>query len=400
MFDYPTLLTVTMFISAVAGMLLLFAWLQNRRMHALGLWGVAYLMSTVAMTMLAANRMSASFWIPIVGYPLWIAAHGLMWKAARRFEGRRTPLAWAFAGAGVWLAACLIEGFLDSLAAQIMLASTLMGIYLIMCAAESLHAHDRELVSRWPAIILLVIHGGIMLGRVPFVPVLPCPGGVLPPSPTWLPFGLFEMVFHIFCMSVLLVNMAKERAEVRQRKNSLLDPLTGVPNRRAFFERGEQMLHEAQSDGRSAVLLAFDLDRFKLINDTFGHQAGDAVLSKFCEVARAEIRSGDLFGRFGGEEFACLMIDVSLREATAVANRIREAFKASSVALAPQPAGATVSVGVAMPNDAEWRLDQLLIAADRALYRAKARGRNCVETARAPLHVITSATAPAKASAR
>ena len=197
------------------------------------------------------------------------------------------------------------------------------------------------------------------------------------------------MMFHIFCMSVLLVNMAKERAELRQRQNSLVDPLTGVANRRAFFERGEELLRRAQADGRSAVLLMFDLDRFKSINDTFGHQAGDKVLSRFCDVARAELRPGDLFGRFGGEEFACLMTGTSLRDAAAIADRIRAAFgsDADRDRIGRQWT-VTVSVGVAMSNEADRRLDQLFTAADRALYRAKAKGRNCVETARAPLHVV------------
>jgi diguanylate cyclase (GGDEF)-like protein len=239
------------------------------------------------------------------------------------------------------------------------------------------------------------VQGVFFLGRVPFVHMLPFPGGVLPPDPDWFPFGIFEMMFHIFCMSVLLVNMAKERAELRQRRNSLIDPLTGVANRRAFFQRGEEVLHRAQSEGRSVVMLMFDLDRFKSINDTLGHQAGDNVLSKFCDAARAELRPDDLFGRFGGEEFACLMTDVSLGEAAAVAERIRGAFGRAAFTAGPQQLTVTVSVGVAMANDVGSGLDQLFTAADRALYRAKARGRDCVETARAPLHVVAPAGAAA-----
>jgi len=393
MLDFPTLLTVMLFISAVAGILLVSAWLQNRSIQALGLWGMAYLASTAGMTVLVVNRSVPAYWLPLVAFPLWLAAHGLMWKAARSFEGRATPLSWAFAGAAIWLGACLIEGFYASEIARIMLASALMGSYLLMCAREIWRAQDRELVSRWPAIILLTLHGTLLLARVPFVSMLPFPGGVLPPSPHWFPAGIFEMMFHIFCMSVLLVNMAKERAELRQRQNSLVDPLTGVANRRAFVERGDELLRRAQSDGRSVVLLLFDLDRFKAINDTFGHQAGDTVLSRFCNVACNVLGPNDLFGRFGGEEFACLMSDRTLREGGAMAERIRAAFVEAPIAIGPHHATVTVSVGVAMPNESSWRLDQLFTAADRALYHAKAKGRNCVEVARPPLHLVEPVSA-------
>src|SRR4051812_18249100 len=158
MFDFSTLFSVMLFISAVAGILLVFAWLQNRRIGALGLWGAAYLISTVAMGLLVATRGTPAVWPSLVAHPLWIAAHGLMWHAARHFEGRRTPLFLTFAGAGLFLAACLSTSFCESPAARIMLASALMGGYLLLCAYEIWRGHDEELMSRWPAIVLLMLH--------------------------------------------------------------------------------------------------------------------------------------------------------------------------------------------------------------------------------------------------
>ena len=177
----------------------------------------------------------------------------------------------------------------------------------MLCAVEIWRANDRDLVSRWPAIVLLMVHGSMFLGRVPLVYALPFPAGVLPPDPGWFPAGVFELLFFTFCMSVLLVNMAKERAELQQRQHSLLDPLTGIANRRAFFERGAKLLRRTTAEGYGSALLLFDLDRFKDVNDTYGHQAGDRVLSEFCEMVQPMLRPGDLFGRFGGEEFGCLI---------------------------------------------------------------------------------------------
>jgi diguanylate cyclase (GGDEF)-like protein len=392
MFDFPTLFVVTIFITAVAGMLLLFAWQQNRGVASLGMWGAAYLMSALAMSILAAQVASPGLWSILFAQPLWIAAHGLMWGATRSFEGRRTSPGWALAGVAVWFAACQFDAFLGTRATQLMLAAGMMATYLILCAAEILRGRD-ELVSRWPAIVLLLLHAAVLLVRVLLVDVLPFPGGVRPPSPTWIPVGVFELMFHTFCMSVLLVNMAKERAELHQRQNSLVDALTGVSNRRAFLDRGKALLRQTVEAGGTATLLLFDLDRFKRINDSFGHQAGDRVLGAFCELAQSMLRPGDLFSRYGGEEFACLVVNSSFTEALRTAERIRSAFGSEPLEIGGEKIVVTVSVGAAKSSPSEEGLELLFAAADRALYRAKARGRNRTETARPPLQVFDTAAA-------
>ena len=396
MLDFHTLFVVTMFILAVAGLLLVFAWRQNPAIMALGLWGSAYLMGSAAMALFLASGLTPDISsLLTMANVLWITAHGVMWTAARSFEGRRTPLVWTLAGALIFIAACQFESFATSLAARMMFTSAASGIYLVLCAVEIWRASDRELVSRWPAIVLLLVNGAMFLGRVPLVHALPYPAGVLPSDPAWFPTGVFELLFFTFCMSVLLVNMAKERAELQERQHSLLDPLTGIANRRAFFEQGERLLRRTTAEGYPSALLLFDLDRFKEVNDTFGHQAGDRVLSEFCRVAQPMLRPGDLFGRFGGEEFGCLIAAVSIGEALAVAERIRTAFAAAPLDLGSAQRRVTVSVGVAMSNEAGRGLHGLFAAADRALYRAKAKGRDRVEAERKPLQLIAPAGAMA-----
>jgi len=392
MLDFTTLFSVTVFLSVVAGLLLLSAWLQNRSVAALGLWGIAYLMNAVALVLLYARDTLPQVVSIDIGQTIWLSAHGLMWTAARNFEGRRTPLPLTFAGAAIWLTACQFDIFYSSLAARIVLSTSTIGIYLLLCAVEFWRARDRELKSRWPAIVLLLVHASMFLIRVPLVNALPYPAGALPPSPHYLPIGLFELMFHIFCMSVLLVAMAKERAELYQRQNSLVDPLTGVANRRAFFDRGDAILRRAREEGRVTALLLFDLDRFKQINDTFGHQVGDHVLLRFCEIAQSALRPQDLFGRFGGEEFACLIEGASLAEALRVGERVRAQCANATLHVGTSKTVVTVSVGVAVSNEVERNLDQLFAAADRALYRAKAKGRDRVEASRAPRLVVENAS--------
>ncbi len=126
------------------------------------------------------------------------------------------------------------------------------------------------------------------------------------------------------------------------------------------------------------VLVMFDLDQFKRINDQFGHAIGDKVLVAFCRLASAQLRPHDLFARIGGEEFVTLLPH-SASEAICLAERVRNAFEIASYAIEEQTIRLTVSVGIASLSPDTTDLDELLKAADVALYRAKAAGRNRVE---------------------
>jgi diguanylate cyclase (GGDEF)-like protein len=185
-----------------------------------------------------------------------------------------------------------------------------------------------------------------------------------------------------FCVAYLLGSMARERIVLKLQRDALTDPLTEVANRRAFFEQGERLFRRARQGRQQIAVLAFDLDQFKAINDRFGHHAGDRVLRMFCDVATGSLRPGDLFGRIGGEEFACVLPNASHEGGMQVAERIRARFAALDVIVDGTAIDATVSAGVASSGDQELSLSRLIAAADRALYEAKEHGRNRVELAR------------------
>jgi diguanylate cyclase (GGDEF)-like protein len=256
-----------------------------------------------------------------------------------------------------------------------------------LAAREIWYAKDRELISRWPTLAVVLLHAGFLLTRIPFADVLALSAATGQPQSVFVPVIAFQALFVTLCLPFLRVAMSKERAELEQRKAALTDPLTGIANRRAFFERGTPLLAWAQDDRRSAALLLFDLDRFKEVNDTAGHHGGDRVLKAFCTLVSGAIGPHDLFGRLGGEEFGCLLADASMAQALQFAERLRGAFAA--LHMPGIDAHSTVSVGVALAGEAGRTLPALLATADRALYRAKADGRNRV--ARAPLVVIDAA---------
>jgi two-component system cell cycle response regulator len=165
----------------------------------------------------------------------------------------------------------------------------------------------------------------------------------------------------------------------------LTDPLTGVNNRRYVERRLLEELGRSRRQGYALSCMYIDIDHFKKINDSRGHQAGDEVLREVAARIKAELRLSDALGRFGGEEFVVLLIDAELTDAVCVAERIRQSV-AEQPLLSSGGAGVTVtvSIGVAalrLPDggDAlETAAQDLLARADQALYRAKGEGRNRV----------------------
>jgi diguanylate cyclase (GGDEF)-like protein/PAS domain S-box-containing protein len=159
-----------------------------------------------------------------------------------------------------------------------------------------------------------------------------------------------------------------------------VDPLTGVANRRAFLARAEYDLARTRRYEGSLTVAMIDLDHFKLVNDTYGHDAGDLMLRAVAELCRARLRGTDLFGRMGGEEFAALLIETSADVALQVLDDIRQAISELTVTLPDGRAiSVTVSIGFVSLPPAEATVDGLLKLADNALYQAKRKGRNRVE---------------------
>lgn len=189
------------------------------------------------------------------------------------------------------------------------------------------------------------------------------------------------MLFALGPLTVATVNSARNDLLRRLEHLATYDVLTGALTRRVFFQRGEKMTAQTKPQRPLAVLM-LDIDHFKLINDTFGHAAGDQVLATFSDVVRRTLRAQDLFGRIGGEEFAVILPDTSAEAARQVAERLREAIAQQAIPLHDgTPLRVTVSIGYVHHADREVRmLQHLLAVADSALYAAKTTGRNRVTT--------------------
>ncbi|BCK87600.1 hypothetical protein MIZ01_1391 [Sideroxyarcus emersonii] len=174
----------------------------------------------------------------------------------------------------------------------------------------------------------------------------------------------------------------RKRLEQELEYQAHTDVLTGLHNRRHFFELAEQELARSKRYGKQLSLLMLDVDQFKILNDTYGHHVGDLVLQKLSQICAQTLREIDIAGRIGGEEFAILLPETRSDHAQEVAERLRVAIAGATV---PQESGGfpvqfTVSIGVTSLVAADTQIDEMLRRADVALYVAKEAGRNRVCT--------------------
>jgi len=376
--DLPTSMAIAAFTLTVGGALLLLSWLHHRSDQPLAQWGLAFFLGALAVALLAARSHIPDIWSIVLANTFLAAAYGIMWKGVRTFEGRPSRAAFVFAGALVWMLACTIPAFYAVTTARAALVMAIGMTYSLLAVVELWRGRSEPLVSRWPIMIVLAVHAMTLPLRIPLASSL---DGTVPVQADLLGFVLFESVLFCMCAAYLFGSISKERVALHYKQSSLLDPLTSVPNRRAFLHQAARIIDRSGVSRRPVVLLLFDLDRFKGINDQFGHSAGDEALISFCRVATSQLRPTDLFARLGGEEFGCLLPDTSRSDALAVAERVRVAFEATTHDAGEVPFRVTVSIGMAVADGSNIDLPSLLVTADRALYLAKQRGRNRVEPA-------------------
>jgi diguanylate cyclase (GGDEF)-like protein len=372
--DGPTVAFVAVCVIALLGLLLILAWLQHRDARALAWWGAAYLIGASSLALWGAPTP----WVALpreVPFAMIFVACGMIWNGVRLVRGRRLlPIA-AFAGAIVWLALCQLPAFPEGSPARIALGVLVVSVYTFFIAFELSRERRKALQSRTAAVVVPCLHAAIFLMPLAMRAFTP---EVIAAS--WLTVFALETILYAVGTAFIVLLMVKDHHVGYYRHAAATDFLTGLPNRRAFLENALRLCaHQADSSG-SVTLLMFDLDRFKSINDRFGHAVGDEVLRVFARVARRRTRVNDIIGRIGGEEFAVIVaepLELGLR----IAERIRAGFETAGAVVAGHAVAATVSIGAATSYELVTNIDALIARADVALYRAKGEGRNRLRAA-------------------
>lgn len=338
-------------------------------------WGWSFAMLFIA-GILAAMRLHLS---PVVGIGL---SNLLIWSAvylgyfgSQLFFGEEpNPGPWMAAVATVWW----VSLWFTTVDLDYMMRLRMSNLLLLLLFALHAWLIFRQRLNSFAKILafsVLAIISGIQVMR--FVTTFLYPP-VQSNMDTSLPHLIFTLgfAFSILLISISMILMATDKLRAELEHLATRDSLTNALTRRSMNDSIKQELQRCQRSQRSMALLVMDLDHFKAINDSHGHQGGDQVLIGFVNNVNRLLRQMDQLGRFGGEEFVALLPETSLQDAQLVAQRISAVAGAKAGDTAP---GCTVSIGIAtnsLPNDT---VDSLLARADAALYRAKANGRNRVE---------------------
>lgn len=240
-------------------------------------------------------------------------------------------------------------------------------------------------VGKWRAILAIAMVSMILsvlltwMSNVIFMPD--------EPLEDWLYVSIIVPALIAPPVSSVVLSLLYQLAEARAALVTMseTDPLTGVGNRRHFMEQAQRAIAAAKTMQVPLSIVLIDIDHFKRVNDTHGHAVGDEVIVRVASACRQKLRSGDVFCRWGGEEFIVLLPSASLEMGCQLAERLRVAVAESAAPEAP----VTISLGVGELTSQAGTLDEVVSVADHQLYRAKDGGRNRVE----PSEGLAAATA-------
>ena len=377
----PTLLVASVFVFALMGLLTCHAWWREPRERTLAYLGAMMLLAALGVVLVSWRGRGVDF-VPIIfGNVALLLSAAMNWTAMRVFVGRTPSMQGILAGPGLWLTLCLSPAFYDAMPVRVVVYSLLVAGYGVLTALEFWRSRRSLEVAYMPALLLTLLHTTFYVVRSVIDKSLPLDQALsgVGDGVRFFSFMLFESMLYVIGIAYVALAMVKERAELKFKAAAFCDPLTGIGNRRAFMANGERLLADSNRHKEPAALLLCDLDHFKRLNDSFGHPMGDQALIAFSRILAENLRKQDVFGRIGGEEFACLLKEAGEQEAVQVAERIRLSFSQLSML---EPGMLSVSIGVVTTRESGYDLFGLLSQADEALYGAKDRGRNRVQTLR------------------
>ncbi|MCK0209403.1 GGDEF domain-containing protein [Starkeya koreensis] len=384
-FDPLTIWSVVLLIGLMLSAVMVLAWTVTPDEPALLYWAAFCAILVTGIAGIMARGVIPDFVSISLANALVLLGYGLIWVGLRVFDRRRPRLGYTLIAPALWIVLCELPLFRDHIASRIVLGSSFMVVLVLLAFVQLWRGWVAPSKVRPVAAALLGISITMSLLRIPFAGSFVEGDSLrLMSDPRYLWMGLLAISLLIL-VGFTLVMLVRERTEQTYRTAAQRDPLTGLLNRRGFHAEAVPLCRR----GGALALMLLDLDRFKQVNDRFGHAAGDRVLMAFGEALMLDMPGTGILARIGGEEFAVLLPGLRMPAARLAAERIQRNF-AEGLERLPTPGlpiHCTVSIGLASgeltpchtDTHAEAALHQMLKRADAALYRAKSAGRDRIE---------------------
>ncbi len=374
--DIPTMVLMVAIIQVLCGSLLISTSLYYRDVPAATWWGASHLILAGGVALSIVGGITGDDRITAGAFVAFLTSAALQWHGTRLLTDARPYLPLVLVGPALIAAVNLLPAGSALPAVRGIAASALNltyftgALYLLLRPPAGTLAAYKPLAALFAANI-------IAIGLGPFGGLGSTEAG-LPPLLSIGGFIYLEAELFAIGSTIFVVAAVRERREFMSQNAAKIDPLTGLANRRSFFELANDLIKRSRGAGTQCGVLMIDLDNFKWINDRHGHAVGDHVLRMFAETALKALRPGDVLGRIGGEEFAVILPGSGAEASLAIAERMRKAFQSSAECVDGIPIHATFSAGVAafLPGTT---LEMLMREADAALYLAKQSGRNRIE---------------------
>ncbi|WP_181130986.1 GGDEF domain-containing protein [Pseudomonas capeferrum] len=373
--DPPTMLTITIALAAAAALYLAIEW-GSVREPSLLFWSAGFATITVGST-LALLRGSGFLLIGIwFANGLLVTAHWLFLLGVARFTETRLSRAWYLVFAA-WLAMLLLPSA-EPWSKIMLLVNSLLVALLTLRASFLLRPHGRSLsVGAVQLRYVLLAHGLFYLAKTvlatlpgTFINLAAFRGEIIQIS-------LVEGAMAIMLIALSMTGTERYRREKRIARLAARDPLTALYNRRALEVRAPRLLEEV-SKTRQGALLLIDIDNFKLVNDLYGHAAGDRLLVTLSEMIRSVLPERALAARLGGDEFVMLLSDTSNEQIHGLGGALRGQFHQAASEAFPTPEAVTLSIGATLFDQPPASLAALIELGDTALYESKRGGRDSI----------------------
>ncbi|MEP0582435.1 MAG: GGDEF domain-containing protein [Roseibium sp.] len=383
--DAATLIIAITIVEWVAALLIFLVWRMTPHQtesnrDSIFIWALAFAFAGVGSLSICLRQTLPEDLCIVFGNAFLFLGLGLGPVAVAALWKQKRPYRLAVLPSILWLALCTVPNFFETYAAraffvQVVFISTSCRI-AILCLR---HNKEHLNTAKWLGITSsfdAVYQTGYM-----FVSHFRSVGSLTEfYSENATQIYLLLVLLTATAKVILVFSMVIEKEQRHYRDQAHRDPLTGLANRRAFFDDARRWLTDQSGWPKPYSVLMIDVDHFKQINDEHGHATGDRILKKLGGICGDGLRLGSIAGRLGGEEFALFLPNTSPHKAIMRAERIRERFARESLAASNGKIRATVSGGLYSSSSDHEPLDGALAAADRRLYQAKAKGKNQIVT--------------------